>query len=84
MLGKSCTTNLLSFFEKATAAVDRGESFDAVFLDFAKAFDKVPRKRLLKESEGPWYQRAAAEMDPKLADWQAAACGTWRSVFRLD
>jgi hypothetical protein len=49
MPGKSCTTNLLSFFEKAMAAVDRGKSFDAVFLDFAKAFNKVPRKRLLKK-----------------------------------
>jgi hypothetical protein len=49
MPGRSCTTNLLEFFDKVTAAVDRGESFDAVFLDFANAFDKVPRKRLLKK-----------------------------------
>jgi hypothetical protein len=47
--GRSCATNLLAFFEKATAAVDMGESFDAVFLDFAKAFDKVPRRRLIKK-----------------------------------
>jgi predicted O-methyltransferase YrrM len=29
--------------------VDEGISFDAVFLDFAKAFDKVLRERLLKK-----------------------------------
>ncbi len=40
--GRSCTTNLLEFFEIATATVDLGEAFDLVFLDFAKAFDKVP------------------------------------------
>jgi hypothetical protein len=49
MPGRSCTTNLLAFFDKATAAIDRGVSFDAVFLDFAKAFDKVPRRRLLRK-----------------------------------
>jgi hypothetical protein len=47
--GRSCTTNLLEFLEKATQAVDNGEAFDAVFLDFAKAFDKVPHARLLKK-----------------------------------
>jgi hypothetical protein len=50
--GRNCTTNLLSFFEKVTSQVDSGGAFDAipVFLDFAKAFDKVPTARLLKKS----------------------------------
>ncbi len=30
-----------------TGAVDRGDPFDIIFLDFAKAFDKVPKERLL-------------------------------------
>jgi hypothetical protein len=47
--GRNCTTNLLSFFEKVTKAVDSGRAFDAIFLDFAKAFDKVPTRRLLKK-----------------------------------
>jgi hypothetical protein len=47
MPGKSCATNLLEFFEKATRAVDGGKPVDVIFLDFAKAFDKVPRERLL-------------------------------------
>ncbi len=44
--GKSCTTNLLEFMEMATKAADEGLSLDVVYLDFAKAFDKVPKKRL--------------------------------------
>jgi hypothetical protein len=36
MPGRSCTTNLLAFFDKATAAIDRGESFDAEFLKGAR------------------------------------------------
>ena len=49
MAGRSCTTNLLEFLEKVTASVDKGTPFDTVFLDFAKAFDKVPTERLLKK-----------------------------------
>jgi hypothetical protein len=49
MRGRSCATNLLEFVESATAAVDRGEAFDIVYLDFAKAFDKVPHERLVKK-----------------------------------
>jgi hypothetical protein len=47
MPNRSCTTNLLEFFEVVTGAVDRGDPFDIIFLDFAKAFDKVPKERLL-------------------------------------
>ncbi len=51
MKGKSCTTNLLEFLEAATTAVDRGEAFDIMYLDFAKAFDKVPHQHLIKKME---------------------------------
>jgi hypothetical protein len=47
--GKSCSTNLLEFLEKVTREVDEGRPFDIVFLDFAKAFDKVPKNRLLEK-----------------------------------
>jgi hypothetical protein len=46
---RSCVTNLIEFLEKATAAIDRGDAFDVVYLDLAKAFDKVPHERLLKK-----------------------------------
>ena len=40
--GRSCTTNLLAFLDQITEIIDSGGSLDAVFLDFAKAFDMVP------------------------------------------
>ena len=49
MRGRSCASNLLSFLDRITAAVDSGKAADIVFLDFAKAFDKVPTKRLMKK-----------------------------------
>ena len=54
--GKSCLTNLLSFLEDVTKAIDEGKPLDVIYLDFSKAFDKVPHKRLLHkiESHGMW------------------------------
>ena len=40
--GCSCLSNLLSFLDRATGSVDNGCSLDIVYLDLAKAFDKVP------------------------------------------
>ena len=45
---KSCVTNLLEFLETVTSVIDSGEWFDVVYLDFSKAFDKVPKLRLLE------------------------------------
>ena len=44
--GKSCQTNLLTFFDKVTQEIDRNCEVDVIYLDFAKAFDKVPHYRL--------------------------------------
>ena len=56
--GRSCLTNILVFLDKITEWVDQGEMVDVVFLDFAKAFDKVPHQRLLlKVASFNWYWR---------------------------
>ena len=52
----SCLTNLLEFLEYVTSAVDQGKPVDVIYLNFQKAFDKVPHARLLsKFKEGTWY-----------------------------
>ena len=50
--GRSCLTNLLSFLDRVTEELDDGGSVDVIYLDFAKAFDKVPHQRLLRKLEG--------------------------------
>jgi hypothetical protein len=44
MPNRSCTTNLLDFLEVVTGAVDRGDLFDIIFLDFAKRWTKYRKK----------------------------------------
>ena len=47
--GKSCLTNLIELFEGVTKKVDEGTAVDVVYMDFSKAFDKVPHGRLLHQ-----------------------------------
>ena len=44
--GRSCQTNLLEAMELWTKWLDTGSAVDIVYLDFEKAFDKVPHTRL--------------------------------------
>ena len=47
--GKSCLTNLLSFYKKVFETINKGDEYDIVYLDFSKAFDRAPHKRLLSK-----------------------------------
>ena len=47
--GGSCLSNLLQFLDRVTRIIDEGDCADIVYLDFAKAFHKVPHKRLLEK-----------------------------------
>ena len=48
---KSVLTNLLEFFETVTREVDLGQPVDVIYLDYSKAFDKVPHNRLIRKME---------------------------------
>ena len=47
LTARSCLTNLLCVFEEITKWVDDGSPVDVIYLDFQKAFDKVPHQRLI-------------------------------------
>ena len=46
--GRSTTLQLLRALEDWTAELDSGNEVDIVYIDFQKAFDSVPHKRLLR------------------------------------
>ena len=47
--GHSCVTQLLKVMENWTNFIDSGASVDVIYLDFQKAFDRVPHGRLLSK-----------------------------------
>jgi len=47
--GRSCLTNLHESLESWTQALDEGFGIDVLCLDYRKAFDSVPHKRLLEK-----------------------------------
>ena len=46
---RSCLTNLLDFFHHVYNQFDNTRAVDIIYLDFQKAFDKVPHKRLINK-----------------------------------
>jgi len=49
--GRSCTTNLLTYLNEVTSALDNGIPYDVIMLDFRRAFDVVPFQHMLKQLE---------------------------------
>lgn len=58
----SCETQLLYFTNDIASALDRGSLVHCIFLDFQKAFDKVPHQLLL-------LKISALNIDPNILKW---------------
>ena len=84
---RSCLTNLLEFLDKVTRAVDAGDNIDVIYLDFAKAFDKVPHIRLMKKLEAHGIRHKVAKwIEAWLQNRKQRVCldgvfSTWQLVF---
>ena len=49
--GRSTQLQLLEVLDKWTEALDEGQSIDCIYMDYAKAFDTVPHRRLIYKLE---------------------------------
>ena len=86
---RSCVTQLISVMDKWTQILEEGGNIDTVYLDFRKAFDTVPHKRLFKKLEsygigGPllaWIEafltnrRQRVMVDGVYSSWKAVSSG---------
>ncbi|XP_059822785.1 uncharacterized protein LOC132392642 [Hypanus sabinus] len=93
MKGRSRLTNLLECFEDVTMKMDKGEPVDVVYLDFQKAFDKVPHRRLGGKIRAhciggrvlTWIENWLADrkqrvvINGSLSEWQAVTSGELQS-----
>ena len=60
--GRSTQLQLLEVLDKWTEALDEGYSIDCVYMDYVKAFDTVPHRRLL-------HKLSKYEINPKAVSW---------------
>ena len=86
---KSCLTNLLCFLEEITKWVDDGSPVDVIYLDFQKAFDKVPHQRLISKlkshgmgnsfinwiEHGLTYRRQRVVVEGEVSSWKSVLSG---------
>ena len=86
---RSCLTKLLCFLEEITKWVDDESPVDVVYLDFQKAFDKVPLQRLLLKLKAhgigndvinwieKWltHRRQSVIVDGEISNWKSVLSG---------
>ena len=60
--GRSCLTQLLHHFDDVLLAVTSNSDFDSIYLDYAKAFDKVDHALLLRKLQ-------IYDIHPKVIRW---------------
>ena len=81
---RSCITNTLRFLEEITKWIE-GSPADIFYLDFQKAFDKVPHQRLLLELKAcgiiDWIEqwltdrRQSVVVDGEVSNWKSVLSG---------
>ena len=64
--GRSPQTNLIEFLNVTTKWMDEGKSFDILYLDFSKAFDKVSHRRLISKLKAAGI---AGKVNEWIGDW---------------
>ena len=87
--GRSCLTNLIEFFEEVTKKIDEAKAVDVVYMDFSKAFDKIPHGRHIQKLKSHsiqgglarWIQnwlghrRRRVAVEECFLEWRSVASG---------
>ena len=66
-LCQAVPAQLLSHYDEVISMQEAGLNADVVYLDFAKAFDKVDHNIVLHKLKKTWYRRSHPKMDSRLS-----------------
>ena len=81
MKGRTCLTNLISFYDKVTCLVDEGKAVNVVYLDFSKAFDTISHSILLEKLAAHGLDGCTLRWVKNLAGWLGPKSGgEWSSI----
>ena len=72
--GRSCESQLITIVELIARNLDHGKQTDVLLLDFSKAFDTVPHKRLLKKLD---HYGTRGQLIKRIESW---LCGRTQKV----
>ena len=72
--GHSCESQLITIVEHIARNLDHGKQTDVLLLDFSKAFDTVPHKRLLKKLD---HYEIRGQLIKRIESW---LCGRTQKV----
>jgi hypothetical protein len=83
---RSCTSQLLTTCDSWSQSIEEGDNIDVIFLDYRKAFDTVPHKRLAAKLEaygvqGPlkqWIEDFLSDRVQRVV--VAGECSEWADV----
>ena len=81
---KSCVTNLLECLDYSTKTISEKNFMDIILLDFAKAFDKVPHRGLLKKIENYGINGKTSTMDQSFSRFTQTESYIRRDNIELD
>ena len=65
-----CETQLILTIKDIANGLDNSQQIDGIILDFSKAFDKVPYRRLAAMLQPLWCAREDPILDTELLSWQ--------------
>jgi len=78
MKGRSCLTNLISFYDQVIHLVHERKAVDAVYQHFSKAFDTTAHSTLLEKLVAPDLDGYTLRWIKKLAGWLSPGShGEW-------
>ena len=86
---RSCLTNMIYYLEEIIKWIDEGSPVDIIYLDFQKAFNKVPHKSLLLKLKAhgivdgiiDWIEqwltdrRQRVAVDGEVSNWKSVLSG---------